>query len=79
MTYRELVEYLRTKSVRCRSFADTATDTEAAQALREIAEELETVSLTLEAAQTPANQKKRPAGTEVTTSRSPKLVRLRAR
>ena len=55
MTYRELVEYLRTKSERCRSIADTATDAEAAQALREVAAELETVSLTLEAAQTPAN------------------------
>jgi len=55
MTYRELVEYLRTKSARCRSFAETATDVEAAQALREVAEELETASFTLEAAEAPSN------------------------
>ena len=54
MTYRELVEYLRTRSARCRSFADTATDVEAAKALREVAEELENASLTLEAVEASA-------------------------
>jgi len=54
MTYRELVEYLRSKSARCRSFADTATDVEAAKALREVAEELENASLTLEAVEASA-------------------------
>lgn len=37
----QLVEYLRTVSARCRSFAETATDPEAAQALREVADEME--------------------------------------
>ena len=41
MMRHQLVEYLRSVSARCRSFAETATDPEAAQALREVADEMD--------------------------------------
>ncbi len=48
MTYRQLVEYLRASSERCRTHANNASDAEAAQALREVADELENAVLALE-------------------------------
>ena len=49
MTHGELVEYLRATSARCRSHADRASDAEAAQTLREVAEEMEATLKVLEA------------------------------
>lgn len=51
MTYPQLVDYLRTNSVRCRSFAETASDEEAAETLRRLAEKMENAVTTLENAE----------------------------
>jgi len=48
MTRREFVEYLRANSVRCRTHAGNASDREAAQALREVAAEMEIALRVLE-------------------------------
>ena len=41
MTYPQLVDYLRKNSARCRSHAETASDAEAAQTLRQLADKME--------------------------------------
>lgn len=48
MTHRQLVEYLRTSSALCRLYADTASDAEAAQTLRQVADKMEIAVLALE-------------------------------
>ena len=40
----QFVEYLRAKAVRCRELAESASDDEAAAALRQMAEEMEIAS-----------------------------------
>lgn len=52
MTYPQLVDYLRRNSARCRSNAETASDAEAAHALRQLADEMENVVAVLEDAET---------------------------
>lgn len=51
MTYPEFVAYLRATSEHCRTCADTATDAEAAVALREVAGELESAAFAFEGAE----------------------------
>lgn len=51
MTYHEFVAYLRATSEHCRSCADAATDVEAADALREVAAEMESAAVAFEGAE----------------------------
>ena len=51
MTYRQLVDYLRTNSAFCRSCANDASDAEAAEALRQVAGKMESAISVLENAQ----------------------------
>jgi len=51
MTYRQLLEYLRVSSARCRLCADAASDAEAAKALRQVADKMESAISTLEVAE----------------------------
>jgi hypothetical protein len=51
MTYRQLLEYLRSSSARCRLHAENASDDEAARALREMADEMDKTIEVLEAAE----------------------------
>lgn len=48
MTHRELVDYLRNTSARCRSYGDNASDEEAGRTLLELADEMEAAVLVLE-------------------------------
>jgi len=49
MTYPEFMDYLRANSARCRSYAASASDAEAAQTLRHLASKMETAVSALEA------------------------------
>ena len=47
-TQRELVEYLRATSARCRLHAEKASDPDAAQTLRQVADEMDAALTVLE-------------------------------
>ena len=51
MTYPQLVNYLRTNSARCRTCAETASDAEAAQTLRQLADKMEVAVSAMEDAE----------------------------